>query len=283
MSTSHNPENTAKPDDHSHLSNVDEEERLAMQKAIEGIRQRFEARRREREEQERREREKAEAERLEREKAEAERLERERAEAERLERERAEVERQEREERERRESEVRVGAGRSDKGKGRECERAEVPCTFKKAQKSKRNKRTCDRCTEQKVRCELPEGASAEVEEQVKRPVVEIKTKKKRAAGDETSPRGGEKKKVMKTTAEPSPTPQAGPSVTASTTITPIDPITAAVARGFEALAAAINRQTEEMRRGRETQHRVTQRLEELLGECQYAPPPRMPSPESSE
>ncbi|KIO01709.1 hypothetical protein M404DRAFT_28438 [Pisolithus tinctorius Marx 270] len=37
MSTSHNTKNTAKPDDHSHLSNIDEEEKLMMQKAIEDL------------------------------------------------------------------------------------------------------------------------------------------------------------------------------------------------------------------------------------------------------
>ncbi|KAI6144718.1 hypothetical protein BKA82DRAFT_26720 [Pisolithus tinctorius] len=70
MSTSCNANNTAKAVDHSaHPSNVDEEEKLMIQKAMEEIHEAFETK------------EKAEAKHQEREKAEAEQLEREKAEA----------------------------------------------------------------------------------------------------------------------------------------------------------------------------------------------------------
>ncbi|KIO06741.1 hypothetical protein M404DRAFT_24431 [Pisolithus tinctorius Marx 270] len=202
-----------------------------------------------------------EAERLERERLEAEQCERERLEAEQHERERVEAEKKEQErleaERQEWENQAQQRAGEL-KGKEwektvgvantkscRQCEKGQVPCTFGRAQQSRRKKRMCDQCTEMKIRCELPEGVEPKIEE----------AGKKRAPEDSGVP--GES--------------EAGPSGVVAPTTASSDPLVAVVVKGFELIAAAMDRQTAEMRAGRETQCRFNSRLGDLLGEFKFA------------
>ncbi|KIO13941.1 hypothetical protein M404DRAFT_18193 [Pisolithus tinctorius Marx 270] len=180
-----------------------------------------------------------EVERLERERLEAEQCERERMEAEQREREQLEAERKEQEqlETECQEQEARAqqkpGEPKDkawDKSTGavgarscKQCEKGQVQCTFSRAQQSKHKKRTCDWCTEMKVRCELPEGVEPEVEE------TGVKSGKKRAPEDVTSLRAGEKRKVVRTGSGVPGESEAGPSGVVAPTIISSDPLVVAL------------------------------------------------------
>ncbi|KIN99817.1 hypothetical protein M404DRAFT_30071 [Pisolithus tinctorius Marx 270] len=232
---------------------------------------------------ERLERERLEAEQCEREWMEAEQCERERLEAERKEQERLETERQEQEAWAQQKPGEPKGKAR-DKSTGaagagscKQCEKGQVQCTFSRVQQSKRKKRTCDWCTEMKVRCELPEGVEPEVEE------TGVKSGKKRAPEDMTSPRAGEKRKVVRTGSGVPGESEASPSGVVAPTIVSSDPLVAAVTKGFKLIAAAMDRQTAEMRAGRETQHQFNSRLGDLLGEFEFTLCLSTPSSESSE
>ncbi|KIN98440.1 hypothetical protein M404DRAFT_31294 [Pisolithus tinctorius Marx 270] len=222
---------------------------------------------------ERLEREQLEAEQCERERVEAERREQEQLEAERREQEHLEAERKEQErleaKRRERETQVQQKAG-EPKGKEqektarvvstrscRQCEKGRVSCTFGHVQQSKHKKRMCDRCTEMKVRCELPEGVEPKVEE------ARAKAGKKRAPEDATSLRAREKKKVTRVGSVIPGESEASPSGVVMAAATPSDPLVAAA--------------------GRETQRQFNSRLGDLLGEFEFALRPTTPVSETSE
>ncbi|KIO10206.1 hypothetical protein M404DRAFT_21870 [Pisolithus tinctorius Marx 270] len=213
-----------------------------------------------------------EDERLERERLEAEQREREQLEAEQCERERVEAEKREQEqlEAERKEQEWLEA----------ECREWEIQAQQKtgepKGKQSKHKKRTCDRCTEMKVKCELPEGVEPKIEE------VGAKAGKKRAPEDVTLPRAGEKKKVTQTESGVPGESEAGPLGVVAPTTASSDPLVAVVVKGFELIAAAMDRQTAEMQARRETQRRFNSRLGDLLGEFEFALRPSTLSSESS-
>ncbi|KIO00815.1 hypothetical protein M404DRAFT_29220 [Pisolithus tinctorius Marx 270] len=243
-----------------------------------------------------------EAERLEREQLEAEQRERERVEAEWRERERLEAKRKEQErlKAKRQEQEAWLGKlhslhraqqkagepkgkawdkGTSAAGTGlcKQCEKGRVSCTFSRTQQSKRKKRTCNRCTEMKVRCELPEGVELEVEE------TGAKSGKKQALEDTTSPRAGEKRKVIRAGSGVPGESEAGPLGVVASTTASSDPLVVVVTKGFELIAAVIDRQTVEMRARRETQCRFNSWLGDLLGEFEFILRPTPPASKSSE
>ncbi|KIN95199.1 hypothetical protein M404DRAFT_34325 [Pisolithus tinctorius Marx 270] len=209
-----------------------------------------------------------EAERLERERLEAEQCERERMEAEKQEQEQLEAERKEQEwlEAERWEREIQAQQKTGElKGKAwatstgvvntilcRQCKKGWVPCTFSHAQQSKRKKRTCDQCTEMKVKCELPEGVEPETEE------AGAKAGKKRALEDAMLPRAREKKKVTQTKSGVPSESEAGPLGVVAPATASSDPLVVVVVKGFELIAAAMDRQTAEIRLG------------DLLGEFEF-------------
>ncbi|KIO07290.1 hypothetical protein M404DRAFT_23773 [Pisolithus tinctorius Marx 270] len=199
-----------------------------------------------------------EAERLERERLEAKQHEREQVEAKWCEREWLEAERKEQEqleaERWEQEGQAQQKAGEpkgkvQDKGTS-----AAVMC----------KKRTCDQCTKMKVRCKLPEGVEPEVEE------TGVKSGKKWALEDTTLPRAGEKRKVVRTRSGVPGESEAGPLGVVASTTTSSDPLVVVVTKGFELIAAAIDRQTTEMRARRETQHWFNSQLGDLLGEFKF-------------
>ncbi|KAI6108440.1 hypothetical protein EDD16DRAFT_1523027 [Pisolithus croceorrhizus] len=250
--------------------------------------------------------ERAEAERREREAAELRRQEeaecREREESERWEREenerweKEETERREREENERREREAQARAASQTEGGGSQshdpkvssltlaesnpvpaegsqsqggsqadhvtcarCARAEVDCTYELAKASKRGKKSCDRCSSMKEQC-MPASTK--------------KVRKRVVPAESMSPRASEKKKRAWAKSPEvevvggSSQAKKGKSVACDTSIT----------GGLYAIAAAIDRHTEEMAQLRQTvktlgsSHRhVIESMAELLQETTYA------------
>ncbi|KAI6025791.1 hypothetical protein F5J12DRAFT_780592 [Pisolithus orientalis] len=191
-----------------------------------------------------------EAERLEREQLEAEQHEREWVEAEKWEQEWLEAERKEQEQLEAKhweqEAQVQLKTGELkgeawEKGTGscKQCKKGQVPCTFSHMQQSKCKKRTCNQCTEMKVRCKLPEG----VEPEAKEAGVKSGSGKKQAPEDATLLRAGEKRKVTQT----------------------VSGVPAVVVKGFKLIVAAMDQQTVEMQARRETQHWFNSWLGDLL------------------
>ncbi|KIN92969.1 hypothetical protein M404DRAFT_36529 [Pisolithus tinctorius Marx 270] len=112
---------------------------------------------------------------------------------------------------------------------------------------SKCKKRTCNRCTNMKVQCELPKGVELKSEE------VGVKAGKKRALEDATSLRAGEKK-VPWTRPGATGESEAGPLGVVTPTATPPNPLVAVVVKGFKLITAAMDHQTMEMQARRETQ-----------------------------
>ncbi|KIO10210.1 hypothetical protein M404DRAFT_21208 [Pisolithus tinctorius Marx 270] len=75
---------------------------------------------------------------------------------------------------------------------------------------------------------------------------------------------------------------EAGPSGVVASTTTSSDPLVAAVTKGFELIAAAIDRQTVEVRARRETQRQFNSQLGDLLGEFEFVLRPTPLASESS-
>ncbi|KIO01159.1 hypothetical protein M404DRAFT_28883 [Pisolithus tinctorius Marx 270] len=94
---------------------------------------------------------------------------------------------------------------------------------------------------------------------------------KKRAPEDVTSPRAGEEKKVIRTGSGVPGESEAGPSGVVAPTTVSSDPLVAVVTKGFELIAAAMDRQTAEIWLG------------DLLGEFEFVLCPTPPASKSSE
>ncbi|KAI6030768.1 hypothetical protein F5J12DRAFT_888576 [Pisolithus orientalis] len=125
--------------------------------------------------------------------------------------------------------------------------------------------------------CEFPEGVEPKIEE------VGAKAGKKRVPEDAMLPRAGEKMKVIQTRSGVPSELEAGPSGVGVPSATPTDPLVAAVNRGFELIAVAMDCQTTEMQARRETQHWFNSWLGDLLGEFEFVLCPTPPASESSE
>ncbi|KAI6002614.1 hypothetical protein F5J12DRAFT_783785 [Pisolithus orientalis] len=206
-----------------------------------------------------------EAERLKREWVEAKKWEQEWLEAKRQEQGCLEAKCQEREaQAQPKTGELKGKAQEKGTGSCEQCEKGQVPCTFSCMQQSKCKKRTCDWCTEMKVRCELPEGVEPKVEE------VGARSGKMQVLEDVTSPRAREKKKVTCTRSGVPSELEASPLGVGVAAATPTDPLVAAVAKGFELITVAMDHQILEMRAGRETQCQFNSQLGDLLGEFKF-------------
>ncbi|KIO05706.1 hypothetical protein M404DRAFT_25010 [Pisolithus tinctorius Marx 270] len=153
--------------------------------------------------------------------------------------------------------------------KGKEQEKA--------ARQSKWKKRTCNWCTEMKVRCELPEGVEPEAEE------ARAKAGKKRAPEDVMLLRAREKRKVTRVGSAIPGESEASPLGVVMPTVPPSDPLVAVVVKGFKLIAAAMDQQMAEMWARRETQHWFNSWLGDLLGEFEFVLRPTTPVSKSSE